>query len=185
MIILGADPGFASFGISAVDIAPSGAASFAYAEVIRTKPSAKKRNVRATDDATERARHISQRVTRAFALLKPRAVCAEAFSQPRNASAAAKVATARGIMIHQCETAAAPLLEASPQMIKLVTTGRRCASKAEVQDAVCDWLDLPAVNIVGATPKSLHEHIFDSLAAIRACLEDNLIRMILARRSAS
>ena len=139
--------------------------------VIRTEPSSKKRGVRATDDNVERARLLARELDARLFAETPAAICVEAQSWPRNASAAIKVGIAWGVIVSASEAWGIPMLQVTPMGLKKAVTGSKTATKQEVQRALeRRW------------PGEIHwpayrEHAADALGAIVACLDDDLLRM--------
>ena len=186
-IVLGVDPGFASFGWSLVRL--STVPEVLEAGVIRTKKESALRKVLASEDSVVRAREISREFGKIVALhnlsANPAknigAVCAEAMSWPRNAGAATKVALAWGVIAAWCQQYDLPLLQASPQQVKKALTGKRDASKEEVAAAVRD-----PDNAIGAhhavvaskQPEGMHEHMYDSMAVALVCADSDVVRLL-------
>jgi crossover junction endodeoxyribonuclease RuvC len=188
--VLGIDPGFASIGWSVVRIDATGE-HLVDLGVIRTEKSAAKRNVRASEDNLERAKEIAQEIQDLIGKYRIQLVCAETMSYPRNSSAAAKMAMCWGVMAAIAQQHKIPIAQATPQEVKKAVTGRKDASKEEVQEAVRGLF--PALQggeakhggpyILRAVPRSLWEHPYDATAAVVACRESEVF--LLARRMAS
>ena len=175
--ILGVDPGFASLGVCEVFLYPQDECPGKCA-VIRTEKSAKKRGVRASDDNLRRIVEISRELRPWFqsGLI---AVCAEAQSWPRNSMSCAKVGMAWGVVGTLADEFGVPILQATPQEIKKCLTGKKSATKKEVQAAVVGrWAHWPAIQWPKQT--TLHEHAADAYAAVISCLDHQTIQM--ARR---
>lgn len=181
--VFGIDPGFASIGYSIVQLFTDNE-EVIEAGVIRTKKSAEKRNVLASDDNVRRAREI---YTELAALILDRnwriaAICAESMSYPRNSSAAAKMAMCWGLLAAISQQHNIPVVQASPQEVKKAVCRSGSASKEEVEAALrTRYQALDAK--VSSVPASLHEHCFDSIASVVACLNSDVVRM--ARRMAA
>lgn len=172
MIVLGVDPGFASMGFAAVAVDPVGDLANAV-WVVRTEKSTKKGNVRASEDNVRRAMELSFRLEEAVANWAPLAVAAETMSWPRNAGAAAKVALAWGVLCSVAKRHGLPLVQASPQQVKLAICGSKTASKEEVIAAVRKrWPELELPKQV-----TLQEHAADAAAVVVACLDSEVLRM--------
>jgi crossover junction endodeoxyribonuclease RuvC len=177
-VVLGIDPGFASIGFAAVGLA-SASERVLRAWVVRTEPSARKRQVRASEDNARRAMEIAAAVEAALGEFAPVALAAETMSWPRNAAAAAKVALAWGVLCAAAHRHRLPLVQASPQEVKRAVCGRKSASKGEVIEA----LELRYPDIELPDQLTLQEHAADATAVVVACLEADVIRM--ARRMAA
>ena len=181
MIVLGADPGFASFGIAVVRLDNEGE-HIEKLDVIRTKKSARKRRVLAADDNHRRSREIGG----ALELIREGwdvfAVCAESMSFPRSASVAGKMCLAWGVFDEWMRALDVPLVQASPQAIKLATCGANDASKADVENAMRGRFGAALDRHLSHIPKTEQEHPVDALAAVVACLNSDVI---LAMRKAT
>ena len=140
--------------------------------VLRTEPSARKRGVLASSDDTRRTRELA-------AALRPLvdradALAVEAWSQPRHASAAVKMARAWGVLVTLAGDR--PIVEASPQAIKLATAGSKTASKEAVVRAVAFTLS-GAGRMLADVPRTLREHAADACGAVLASLRSDVVRM--------
>lgn len=174
MKVCGVDPGFASIGYSIVELLPQGERVVALG-VIRTQKSTKKQHVLACEDNFSRAREIAVALRRLVAVHGIRAICAEAMSFPRQASVAAKIAMVWGILADLTADQNLPLVQPTPQQIKKALCGKASASKTEVEAAVrarYRGLDLTGI------PSGQHEHVFDSLAAVVASLDSEVLRAL-------
>lgn len=146
---------------------------------ILTKPSSKKKHIYTGDDNRRRTEEIATFLATA---LTPKEgpvsiICAEEFVYHRGIKASAKVGLAWGSLITRALDRGIPLLEASPQQIKVATHGTNSATKAEVEDAlVARYGTLLRSHLVDL-PKGQHEHAYDAIGAVVACLNDNLIRI--------
>lgn len=175
--VLGLDPGFASFGYSVLRFTPEGEEVVAV-NVIRTKKTGKKRNVLASDDNFRRARAIASVLREVVVGFQPRALAAEALSLPRNASAAAKVAMSWGILADIVEEFQIPLVQQSPQGIKKTLCGKVSATKVEVQEVVMKRYPGAFQPFMDATPKGQWEHGFDSVSAVLATIDSDVLRAV-------
>src|SRR5690606_6833193 len=175
VFVLGIDPGFASVGLCAALIGPDRILVVSVA-VVRTEPSGKKRHIRAADDNLERARAIAKEIARWVDDWNPVAICAESMSFPRSASSAAKIAMCWGTIASIAEAHRLPVLQATPQEIKLAVAGCKTASKEEVQAAVEGHLSPFAAKCIEEIPRSQREHVYDASAAVLACEDSEVIR---------
>jgi Holliday junction resolvasome RuvABC endonuclease subunit len=184
MTLLGIDPGLAACGVAVVDLLPSGA-KVRRVGVIRTAPSARRRRLRATDDLGDRLQLLAVGLHAHFLELHDLvAVCIEAKAIPFRGgrmtvrpSAVSALGRVRGLVDAFAAERALPVIEETPQVLKLLTTGRRDASKAEVQTALEQRF--PEVSALWPQQKTLVEHCADALAAVVARLESDLVRAAL------
>lgn len=179
-VVLGLDPGFASFGWAAVQMRGDLLLVLALG-AIRTAPATKKRRVRATDDNLERAREIAGELAKLCVRFEPIAFAAEAMSFPRSSSVAAKMAMAWGIVVDRAESSGLPIVQSTPQELKRVVCDRRDASKDDVAAAVRSAFGPEQIDAaLAGIPAGQHEHPIDALAAVLASMQSEPIRM--ARR---
>lgn len=182
--VLGIDPGFANIGYSTVMLSSDGKMRPVNMGVFRTDKSDAKRSVFASEDNLRRAREIYvflKDVLRNGPCGPVRAVCAETMSYPRNSSAAAKVAMCWGVLAAISEEFDIPVLQATPQGLKLKVQGKKTASKVQVQEALEKLFGKKTLAelLVDVTP-SFWEHPVDALGAVVACGDSEVLR--LARR---
>jgi Holliday junction resolvasome RuvABC endonuclease subunit len=174
--VLGLDPGFASMGYALLELHPTGGADVVGLGVIRTKKSAAKRGVYAADDNLRRARGLAVSLAELVETHGVVAICAESMSFPRNASAAGKLSMAWGILA-ALTGADLPLVQASPQRIKEALCGRKDASKGDLEFELLKRYGNDIECLLDEVPASLHEHAYDALGAIAACLDSETIRL--------
>jgi crossover junction endodeoxyribonuclease RuvC len=180
--ILGIDPGFANCGYAVVLLTPDGALKPMNMGVFNTDKSTAKRNVLASDDNVRRAREIS-RFLRDLLRNGPhglvRAVCAETMSFPRNASTSAKMALCWGVTASLAEEFDLPVLQASPQQLKLAVAGDKSASKEDVKKALEKQFGRQVLTkLCEETTASKQEHLFDALGAVVACRDSEVLRLV-------
>ena len=182
--ILGVDPGFANLGYAMVSLSADGTLLPVNMGVFETDKSTAKRNVLASDDNVRRAREISRflrDLLREGSLGPVRAVCAETMSFPRSSSVAAKMAMAWGVVASLSEELDIPILQATPQGLKLAVCEDRSASKEDIQKALEKRFGKKLLtSLVKETTPSKQEHPFDALGAVVACSDSEVLR--LARR---
>jgi Holliday junction resolvasome RuvABC endonuclease subunit len=149
-----------------------------------TKPSTKKKHIFAGDDNRRRTEEIAKLLAK---LLAPdegpiAIVCAEEFVYHRGIKASAKVGLAWGSLITRVSDRRLPLLTASPQDIKVATHGNQSATKLQVEAGLVVRYGSALRAHVKDLAASHHEHAYDAIGAIVACLGSNEIR--LARQAA-
>lgn len=181
MIVLALDPGLSRLGFCCVHLHRDGE-KLLEVGVLRTERSAKKRGVLASDDLTRRARELWRGLRDVVRRHPPAAICVEAVSFPRSSSAAAKTAMARGLVVALAEVLGdLPISEASPQAVKAAVTGRKDASKEDVERAILErWPTAEARCSAARIRRGDREHAFDACAVFVAALESDTLRM--ARR---
>ena len=172
--VLGIDIGFASVGIALVELTHV-SESVEWLDVIRTEKSAKKREVRASDDNLRRAQEIASRLVPFFQNDRIQVVCMEAMSFPRNASASMKMGMCLGDIATLACLYSVPIQQVSPQEIKKRLCGKKDASKDDVEKALRKRYKIRK-DVVAFTESS-REHAFDALASIVACLDSEVIRI--------
>lgn len=178
--VLGLDPGMASVGWAVMRLYRDGAIEFVKAGVLATAKSDKKLSVRSTDDNFRRAREISTFFHSIAGEYDVRAVAAEAMSFPRSSSVAAKMAMCWGALsMLTVVRDPLPLLQATPQEIKVAVCGAKSASKEEVQAALIK--QFPALEVELAALKKAHrEHPADACGAVMSVLATAEIRTLRA-----
>lgn len=165
--ILGLDPGFSNIGFAVARLTAS-TLHLERAGVFNTAPSDKKRKVLSTDDNFRRAKEISEFLSMLCAEFDVKLICAESMSYPPSASAAAKMAMCWGALAMLSYKKSIPLIQASPQEIKLNVCGSKSASKLDVENAVQSHLDIDSHLV--KVPRGKREHAFDAGAAILTSL---------------
>ena len=188
MKLLGIDPGLAACGIAIVDLA-SAAPRVLRLYVVRTAPSDKKRRLRSGDDLGDRVRAIATvlhaRLEECPDLV---AICVESKAIPFRSgrmlvkpSAVSALGRVRGLLDAFAVERGLPIIEETPQALKLLTAGRKDASKADVQVALEHRF--PEVKALWPTQKTLIEHAADALAAAVAGIESDILRAALRARA--
>lgn len=182
--VLGLDPGFANIGYAVVLLNPSGTLTPVNMGVLRTEKSDAKRNSLASDDNVRRAREIHgflRDLLRDGPHGLVRAICAETMSFPRSSSVAAKMAMCWGVIAALSAEFDIPVLQATPQGLKLKVSGAKTASKDDVQKALEHTFGRRKLaDLCKGTPPSLQEHPFDALGSVLACSDSEVLRV--ARR---
>jgi len=183
VFILGADPGFASFGFSVVRLRDS-YEEIVRTDVIRTQPSAKKRGVKVADDNFRRSQAIGAVLHEIVREYCPMVFAAESASYPRNASAAVKLALAWGVVADLCLVHQLPLVQASPQEIKKALCDDKSASKEDVRRVMegrypgqFDAFKTRFPARKPPQPNGQWEHGFDAAGAVVTCLDTDVLKM--------
>lgn len=178
-ILVGIDPGLANFGFSFVGILPDRLVPIRMS-LIKTEKSDKKLKVLESDDNTRRGRELAKTFRAALEEIDtPVAFCVEAQSFPRSASSAAKTAISWGIIIATAERLEVPIFQVRPQEIKLKLCGGKASSKQDVQDSIDTMFGISTIHpLIEGVAKTKLEHPYDSVGAVVACADSDLIRMI-------
>jgi len=179
--VIGVDPGFANFGYGVMFLG-TGVEWITEVSVIRTQKTNKKQNVKAAADNFRRAQEISKAFHKVVNKVKPAAIVAETMSFPRNASVAAKMAMAFGVLADICYVYDLPMVQATPQEIKKYLCDNKSATKEAVQEALLGRYPGQFDAFMKVVPRSKWEHGFDSIGAILTSLDSDVVRM--ARRMA-
>ena len=172
-LVLGIDPGFSRVGYAVVSLDGQHVVA---GGVIRTQKAAKKLRTYASDDNWQRAQLIGGRLEEILDAYPARTFCAEAMSFPRSASVAAKMAMCWGVLAEIARRRDLPLLQVRPQALKVAVCGKSTASKDEVKAAVLRRIPEAALYLPKAT--TLHEHYMDSVGAVLACLDSDVLRAL-------
>lgn len=193
VVVLGIDPGFASTGYALVRLGED--RTVLRCGLLRTEKEQRKRQVLAADDNLRRARELAREIVRRClddgpvnAAMGPQVRCAlgsheipvaivlESMSFPRSASVANKMGLALGVVAAIAEARGLPLVQESPQRIKLALCGRRDASKESVATAVSAIVGRVPLDPI---PASQREHVWDAIAAALACERGSMIQIAL------
>ncbi len=182
VILRGYDPGLAHFGFASLALHARGEEPLDLG-VLKTVKSDAKRKMLTADDNVRRGRELVDALGVSLGD-GTRLVCSESFSHPRNSSAAAKLSLSWGIFIAHVHLRDLPLLQASPQEVKLAVCKTKDASKQDIQDALI--ARYPGADLLGKldarkqNTKEHREHAFDALATIVTCLNSEIVRMLRA-----
>lgn len=182
-ILVGHDPGLATHGFAAVGLRAGGSEDILALDVFRSAKSDKKRQTLAAEDNVRRGDELCEWLEdRYFALHrfgKIRAVCAESMSFPRSSSAAAKMSISWGVIICMRHARRLPLVQSSPQEIKLALCKKKDASKADIKAALLKrYAGKGVERYLAHIPTSAEEHGWDSLASIVCALNSDVARAL-------
>lgn len=207
VLVLGCDTGLAHFGWALVELRRDSEEVIAMG-VIVTEPSDKKARVLAACDDFRRGREIASGLAQVLAdhdadgenarATKPHAVCYEAISLPRNARTSAQIGIAFGTLAALAEQYQLPAHEVSPQALKKALTGSGSATKEQIGRALATRYSLAFTpegkrkkgdaagitegrNLLAHLPAGLHEHAWDALGAVVACLRTDMMLAIRPR----
>jgi crossover junction endodeoxyribonuclease RuvC len=185
MRILGLDPGFANLGWCVAIYEPVVRLSVVSMGCIETKKDSRK--VLVSVDNVKRAQLITRKLKWLIWELaddewvrQVDAIAVEAMSFPRNASSAAKMSLAWGVISAVSGLWDIPLIQTSPQDIKEAVTGSRKASKALMETTLSERYP-EVLKLLEDTPASRREHPYDALGAIVASLGSEVMKMGVSR----
>jgi Holliday junction resolvasome RuvABC endonuclease subunit len=164
--IIGIDTGFASFGLADLQFGGGGVLELLRATVLRTEKSAKKKEVLAASDKLRRVAELSTGLSE-WLDDDVVAICCESMSLPRQAAVSCMIGLAFGMLGALAQQRDIPILQVSPQNLKLAVAGSKSATKDEVIAAVSKMF--PKTPWPKAT--GLHEHMADAIGAVIACLQ--------------
>lgn len=132
MRILAIDPGYDRLGVAVLEGDPSRPV-FIWSDCI----------VPPKGGAATRLAHVSRAVTDAISEYSPDALAIETLFFGINKKTAIGVAEARGAVLAAAGLAGLPIIECSPQQMKLAVTGHGGADKASVARMIPKLLSLP------------------------------------------
>src|SRR5689334_895797 len=138
MKLIGIDSGLATFGVAVAELGPPGLV-FTDVAVWTTKPAAKKRRLRKADDTAERCRELVAQLQALIVRHTPIALCVEAVALPfsrARSSVVSSLGRVRGIVDALAEVHGLPVLEETPQRLKVATAGVANATKEAVREAL-------------------------------------------------
>jgi crossover junction endodeoxyribonuclease RuvC len=132
MRILAIDPGFDRLGIAVVEGDPSRPTLLMSTCVLPAK-----------GEPAERLAIVSRVITQTILEYRPVALAIETLFFGANKKTAMGVAQARGAILAAAGLASLPVIECTPQQVKLATTGHGGADKAAVAKMIPKLLSLP------------------------------------------
>lgn len=134
MRILGIDPGIAATGFVVLDESKGGALFFRRSGEVRTS---------ARLPFPERLKKIFDRILEVIDQERPAAVALEDTFLSKNVKSALKLGQARGAALLAAAFRSLPVVEYSPTAVKIAVVGYGGATKAQVQEMVYRFLNLP------------------------------------------
>jgi crossover junction endodeoxyribonuclease RuvC len=174
--VLGIDPGFAMCGVGVVQLTAQ-REHVVGVSVVETKPAGKQSDILTTIDNVRRGRELAGQLNTIIEDVRPIAIAAESMSFPPHASAAAKMAMCWGVLCALSYRYDLPLIQAGPKAIKKAVCGRASASKLDVQQVLSKRYSGAFERFTRDYPQSKHEHGFDAIGAVVACLDSDVIRI--------
>lgn len=175
--VLTLDPSFRHNGWAVVELSAAGTRIIA-AGVIVTKKADKKQKAFAGDDNHRCSQEIAEQLSAVIDCYKPVMITAEAQAGSKNSRAAQLMGMNWGVVSAVACLKGVPILQATPTAVKRALTGKKDASKQEIEEVVVARFP-ELVSLLQATrPKSLHEHAYDAAAVYIACEDSTEIKMI-------
>lgn len=178
--VLGLDPGFAKVGYAVVELLPTSERVIDIG-LWETSKTDNKREVFACEDNFARAQELAAKVIQTCQAHNIKVLCAEAMSFPRHASVAAKMAMFWGVLACYCQANDLPMVQATPQRLKVAVCGSKSATKEEIQLALLERYgrtDPYFAGMLDSISPYKREHPADALAAVVTALASNLIRAV-------
>jgi len=173
--ILGIDPGIAGTGIAVIELGRR--VRLVEMGSVRTLPSGRKAKLRQADDDASRLRIILAAIVRAIDDHGPCVVAYETPLGSKGVRAAKSLAYVIGGVVTLAAERELAVMSVTPGEAKAEATGAKTASKAEIEAALCDRLDLPSDLVPVA--KVDREHAFDALAVALVASRSELVRAML------
>jgi Holliday junction resolvasome RuvABC endonuclease subunit len=175
-IVLALDPSFRNTGWVVVSV--SSPEVVIDAGVICTKKADKRAKAYAGDDNHRCSTQIARGLNDLVETFRPVLVVAEAQAGSKNSRAAQLMGMAWGVLSSVMAVRDIPVLQARPTDVKLGATGSRAASKEEVEAAMrALWPTLGDI-CKRIRPPSLHEHVYDAVAAYVACRDSTEVHTL-------
>ena len=170
MLILGLDPGYASFGWAAVAVESDGSLTCLGCGVIRSKPEVKPKCV----DDLRRIGHLATALQDLKTEYRPTFVAAESMSWPRFTRAVQAIAFAWGSIGSVFDPRS--VVQRRPQELKVDLCGKKTASKQEVETATCKRVK-HLERELATLPKTQRNHAADAAAAVLSAMESQVVQI--------
>jgi Holliday junction resolvasome RuvABC endonuclease subunit len=159
---MGLDPGFRFVGLAVVALDPLDVIEVAVLETKLVE------GMRKSVDNVRRAQEIGRGIVSVLDRLEPpRFIACEAMSFPRSSSVANQLGLCWGLISEIARTYRAPIVQASPQEIKIALCGRKTASK----DDVILEIERRFPEIALPKKRSTWEHAADAVGAAVTCIQ--------------
>ena len=179
MMLMGLDPGLASFGLALVEVPAQGLPRVRMLEIFRTEKAAKKRNLRQADDLSDRSRQIWRWLDGTCEVYRPAIIAVESCALPfgkARFSVVSALGRVRGLVDALAGHRSAAILELTPQEMKQYTAGNKSATKDEVRLALEKLY--PEACAQWPRQKTLVEHAADALGAAHCALQSDFVRAL-------
>lgn len=175
--VLGIDPGLATFGTCALRLPDRVVLG---ADVFRSAPSARKRQVAASDDRYRRARELAAWLESGIDRWRPAVLAAEAMSFPRGAKAIAAMALSWGVLATIADRRGLALVQVSPQDWKRSLSGRKGTADADLYPMLYEHggAEVEADLEARGLPRGAHVHALDALGVALWSCTTELVRAV-------
>ncbi len=177
--LLGLDPGFANVGVFAADLLGMGAMRALRADLIVTRPEAKKRKLREDADDDRRLEEIQRAWETILDEVRPDVVASERCPRLRNPKANRQCAAAYGVLRACVRARGVPFIVFDADEIKRRTTGNPQASK----DQMVKELKRRFPRFKGWPDSKRVEHVADAGGATLCAQTDSLVELLLRERA--
>jgi Holliday junction resolvasome RuvABC endonuclease subunit len=178
--IMGVDPGFANLGLFGLVLDSKGNLTGEFAEVVQTKKSPKKINLRQYDDEIRRLTEIERAIQGRLDTFKPDLVASERFASLRSAQTTRQIALVFGALHALAWARDLPFLLFEPGDVKREVCGNRSASKIQV----IRTLQKELAPFAGWPDGKKVEHVADAAGAAKCARHDRWVAMLLRERGA-
>lgn len=173
MVLVGLDPGYASFGWVVVGVGTDGGLTCLDAGVIRTKPEVKPKYV----DDLRRIDLIATQLRCIKATHQPTFIAAESMSWPRFTRAVQAIAFAWGAIGSVFDSRM--VVQRRPQELKVDLCGKKTATKQEVETKACKRIQ-GLRQCLDDLPKTQQNHAADAAAAVLSALESQVVQLAMS-----
>lgn len=179
--IIGVDPGLANMGVALFLFHPDEGYALDSVVLIETKKDSKKRGLRQKSDDVRRLQKVIAQFREIVIDWKPDVCAFEDVPTLRNSMAVRKVAMSWGACFAVAnERPGTMLLEYGPQDLKVVVTGSKSSSKAEIIETLSKRFPALAESTIAPSKK---EHVADAVAAaLKAAQDPAVIALANAKR---
>lgn len=190
--VVGADPGLAAFGLCHLtwtkrcELADDPSDwTVRRVDVFTSRPEDKKLGVRSADDVDRRVESLWTWLRAFITEARPRVICCEAMSYPRRATAAAKAAMARALLVAIATELKIPFLIASPQRVrdvvigKNIVNGKRIAASKSSLEMVIKARLRPEPALWQGIALGARNHAWDAIGTVLANEDTDVMRLLL------
>ena len=177
MIVLGVDPGYATFGWALANVTSEGIDPLCVG-VVQTEKSHRRNKVLAPDDEFRRSKELHAELIGLIRRNDVKLICAEGMSSPRNAKTIRMLGFAWGVLASICSELQIPMVQVSPNMLKKKLCGKVNSTDKELHGEITERYPKMATLIESVTVKSKREHAYDAMIAIEVCRNSEIFVML-------